>query len=89
LYIEAGFQVGFPISSKATVSSGSSSPIPFKDEFSDFRVKIDYGPVFGFGMGIDDFSIGVRITVPLTKLDRYGTVNAPSVGSFTFAYDFF
>jgi hypothetical protein len=88
VYIEAGFQVGFPISSKATLSSGSSSPIPFKDEFSDFRVKKDYGPVFGFGIGGGDFSMGVRITYPLTKLDRYGTVNAPAIGSFTIAYDF-
>jgi hypothetical protein len=88
LYIEAGFQFGFPVSSKATVSSGSSSPIPFKDEFSNFRVKRDQEIVFGVGMRFLDFSMGVRITYPLTKLDRYGTVKAPEIGNFTIAYDF-
>jgi len=90
LYIEAGFQFGFPISSKATASNGSEFPgSPFKDEYSDFRVKTDYGPIFGLGMGGGDFSIGLRLTYPLTKLDRYGTIKVPLIGSFTLAYDIF
>jgi len=89
-YIEAGFQFGFPVSSKATVSSGSEFPgNPFRDEFSDFRVERDQEIVFGFGLRFLDFSLGGRFTVPLTKLDRYGTVEAPLVGSFTIAYDIF
>ncbi|MDR1830086.1 MAG: PorT family protein [Candidatus Fibromonas sp.] len=89
-YIEAGFQFGFPVNSKATVSSGSEFPgSPFKDEFSDFRVERDQEIVFGFGLRFLDFSLGGRFTVPLTKLDRYGTVEAPLIGSFTLAYDIF
>jgi hypothetical protein len=89
-YIEAGFQFGFPVSSKVTVSSGSEFPgNPFNDEFSDFRVKKDYGPVFGLGRRGLDFSLGGRVAVPLTKLDRYGTVKAQAIISFTIAYDIF
>jgi hypothetical protein len=89
-YAEAGFQLGFPVSSKATVSSGSWFPdSPFKDEYSDFRVEKDYGLVFGGGIRLVDFSMGLRFTFPSTKLDKYGTINAPSIYSFTFAYDFF
>jgi len=91
IYAEAGFQWGFPVSSKATVSSGSKFPDgQFKYEYSDFRVKRDQGLVFGFGLGTADFSIGIRYTYPLTKLDKYGNINAHSVFNiFTLAYDFF
>jgi len=90
VYGEAGFQFGFPISSKATVNSGSKFPdTPFKYEYSDFRVERDYGIVFGFGLRGPDFSIGPRFTFPLTKLDKYGNINAPIIFSLTFAYDFF
>jgi hypothetical protein len=90
-YTEAGFQAGFPVTSKATVSSGSEFPdSPFKDEYSNFRTKIDYGPVFGFGLGgSSSFSLGLRFAYPLTKLDRFGTIALPTAGGLTINYDFF
>jgi hypothetical protein len=89
-YFESGFQFGFPISSKATVSSGSKFPdTPFEYEYSDFRVKTDHALVFGVGIRTDNFSIGLRITFPLTKLDKYGTINSPVIiNLLTLAYDF-
>jgi len=91
LYAESGFQFGFPVSSNATVSSGSKFPdTPFKYEYSDFRVKTDYGLVFGFGIRADNFSMGLRLTYPLTKLDKYGTIKAPiMLNILNVAYDFF
>jgi len=90
MWFESGFQWGFPVSSKATVSSGSKFPdTPFKYEYSDFRAKTDYGLVFGLGLRISDLTLGLRYAYPLTKLDRYGAIDAPSVFSVILSYDFF
>jgi len=76
IYAETGFQWGFPVSYKAT------------------RVERDQGLVFGFGFRLFDYSIGIwsigmRLTYPLTKLDKDGT-DAPIIMSIlTLAYDFF
>jgi len=81
VYYEAGYQLGFPVNSEATVSSGTEfSGTPFKDKFSDFRVKQDKGIVLGYGIFLSSkFSAGLRFIYPLTKLDKYETINAPSI----------
>jgi len=91
-YFDVGYQLGFPRNSEATVSSDTDfSGTPFKDKFSNYRVKKDHGIVLGFGlMYSSKFSSGFRFTYPLTKLDRYGTINAPSILSIlNMEYSFF
>ncbi|MDR2594198.1 MAG: PorT family protein [Fibromonadaceae bacterium] len=80
-YYEAGYQFGFPVNSEATVSSGTEfEGTPFKDKFSDFRVKRDESIVVGVGAFFsNNFSVGLRFTYPLKKLDKYGTINASSI----------
>ena len=80
-YYEAGYQLGFPVNSEATVSSGEKfTGTPFEDKFSNFRVKRDKSIVVGWGAFVSrKFSVGLRLVYPLTKLDKYGTINAPSI----------
>jgi len=90
-YFEAGFQWGFPVSSEAIVSSGNKfTDSSFKYEYSDFRPKTNYSSVIGFGSRFSGEvgCWGLRFTFPLTKLDRYGTINTPIIVSLTFAIDF-
>jgi len=77
IYVATGFQWGFPVSYKAT------------------RVERDQGLVFGLGFRLFDHSIKsiwsmeIRLTYPLTKLDKYGN-DAPIIMSIlNLAYDFF
>jgi len=75
-YAETGFQWGFPVSYKAA------------------RVERDQGLVFGFGFRLFDYSIGIwsigmRLTYPLTKLDKDGNAAPIIMSIFTLAYDFF
>jgi len=89
-YIEAGFQWGFPVNSEATVSSGDKFPdAPFKDKFSNFRVEQDHSIILGIAGRFLNFSAGIRFTYPLTKLDKYGTIAAPSIlNCLNLAYEF-
>jgi len=62
----------------------------FPVSYKATRVERDKGLVFGFGLRAFDFSIGMRLTYPLTKLDKDGNINAPIIVSIlTLAYDFF
>jgi hypothetical protein len=96
-YIEAGLQMGFPLYSSSEIMTGSRfSYSEFEDEesksFSKFRLGIDWALVLGFGWYVNDkanIGGGLRLIYPLTKLDRYGTLNSPIVIGFTVAIPFY
>ncbi|MCL2284064.1 MAG: PorT family protein [Fibromonadales bacterium] len=90
VYFEAGFQWGFPVTSSATVKSGDwFHGDEIKDNFSNFRVKMDQAIVLGVGYRfLEGISFGSRFIYHLEKLDKYATIESPFAIGITAAYDF-
>jgi len=93
-YFEVGYQFGFPFYSSADIKSGDSfiyGEINDNKNFSEYRLKMDQAIVAGFGLRLDggDFSTGFRFIYNWTKLDKYGSLNAPIALGITLAYEFF
>jgi len=87
LYSEAGYQLGFPFYSNMHVKKGNKFSYEEYDNrinFSEFRREIDHTVALGFGVQIYNFNLGFRFFIPLTKLDKAGTLKSPFTYGFLF-----
>lgn len=88
-YFETGVQWGIPMSSKAKVSN---KRLGINDRYNDddFRSERDLWIIVGFFVAeIPSVPpIGLRLTIPTNKLDKYGGVNNPVIFSFNMGVSF-
>ena len=93
--IEIGYQWEFPFYSSTETRSGNLFTYGEFDtdskSFSKHRSKVNQAIIVGFAKvwERDKLYFGARLIYNLTKLDRYGTLNAPSALGFIVAYDFY
>jgi len=92
VYFEAGYQWSFPFYSSMWVRKGNKFPYEEYDDrinFSKYRRKIDHAIVLGIGgQSWYGFGGGLRFFIPLTKLDKAGTLNSPFTFGLLLGIDF-